>query len=184
MSIGANYCVTYAEAVGTIGVLKNGTFPYTTDKELAKTDCVNYLYCDTSYLTGYTDQQLVKYQDVVASPTYTISFQARIRTSVLNNVVGFWYKYGGNDWARWTITTVVTGPSYGSVGSVIIPQGAQLYLACQNSVNTNLVFGVGNGGAYAGYCGKSASYLSQPSGNSTIYLNIDTTGAGGTLRTC
>lgn len=183
MAIGNNYSITYLEAIDT-GIYTNGTFPYSFDKCLTRNDCETYLYCDNSYLSVYGQEQLVKYQDVIARPTYTISFQARIRTSVLNNVVGFWYYYGGNPWNRWQITTISTAPSYSNLLSVTIPQGASLYLACQNAANTNLVFGTGNGGSYGGYCGKSAPYFVTPSANTTYYFNIDTTGTGGSLRTC
>lgn len=184
MAIGNNYSVTYGEATGTIGVIANGTFPDASNKCLTRFDCETYLYCDNSYLTTYGTQQLVKYQDIVPAPTYTISFQARIKTSVLNNVVGFWYQLGSNAYVRWQITTISTAPSYSTLTSLTIPQGASLTLACQNSSNVNLVFGVGNGGSYGGYCGKSAAYLVTPTSNTTYYFNIDTTGAGGSLKTC
>ena len=182
MSLTANYAITYDEAL-SIGILKNGTWPYATNKCLTRNDCQNYLFCNNSYLTGYGFEQLVKYQDVVSAATETMDFRARIRTNVGTNIVGFWYKYGGNDWTRWQITSISTAPSYTRLSALTAPTSEILYLACRNAAGTNLVFGTGASGGYAGYCGTSAPYSITPGGQ-LIYFNIDTTGTGGTLKTC
>ena len=180
MSLVNNYSVTYAEAISA-GILANGTWPYATNKCLTKYDCQTYLFCDSSYLTTYSSNQLVPYQNIVAAPTYTLSFQAHIQSNVINNICGFWYQLAGT-WTRWQITSISTQPSYSTLSSFTIPQGATIYLGVQNASNVNLVFGTGNGGAYAGYCGQSAPYSVTPSGNTTYYFNISTNGSS--LRTC
>ena len=169
MSLANNYAVTFDECATFL--TKQTSYPSGNANQcICKSDLLYYFYVQSSYLTGYSDNQLVKYQDIVAQPTYTISFQGRARTST---VAQLWYLIGGNSWTLKTTTTF--GTSYAGIGSSItIPQGSTFQIAVTNTAGTNATFGIGNGSGYTGSCGKSAFYYVTPSANTTYYVNINT----------
>ena len=78
MSLANNYCVTFGE-VDTIADPKSP--PWSSDlgegysnREVWKTALTTYWYVDESYLTGYSSNQLIKYQDIVPAlppPAFT-----------------------------------------------------------------------------------------------------------------
>jgi len=179
-----NYSVTFEEA--TTYLYPNGAFPSGQEKKcITKAEALSYFYVQSSYLTGYASNQLVKYQDLVAQSTVTIQFYGRGRTSP-NAPARFWYKVGDNAAAIRTTTTISGTSTYSNLGTISIPSGALLYLGVTNTSNTSVQFGMGqNSGVYSGYCGiTTAPYgPDAPTSNTTYYFNVNTSG-GNSLVTC
>lgn len=184
MSLSSNYSVTFAEA--TTFLAPNGAYPGGQDNKcITKAEALSYFYVESSYLTGYSSNQLVKYQDLVAQPTVTIQLYARGATSP-NAPARFWYKIGDNAAAIKTTTTISGTPTYSNLGTFSITSGALLYLGVTNTSNASITFGMGqNSGVYSGYCGiTTAPYgPDSPTTNTTYYINVNTSG-GNSLVTC
>ena len=115
----------------------------------------------------------------------TITLQARIAGSGGAPVAKVaWSTNGGSTWNVQGAQTISELGSYGTYGTISIPNGSNLYLAVLNASSANVTFGTGNGGYYSGYCGERLSYnYGTISGPTTIYLNIADNGSG-TLTTC
>lgn len=180
-----NYSVTFLEALDS-AIVPNGSYPPGYDNKcITKQEALTYFYVQSSYLTAYSNNQLVKYQDLVAQPTVYIQLYARGRTSP-NQPIRFWYKIGDNP-AFVQITTTISGTStYSNLGQINVPSGALLYLGCTNASNTSIQFGMGqNSGVYTGYCGiTTAPYLAgNPTSNTSFYFNVNTN-SGNSPVTC
>jgi len=115
----------------------------------------------------------------------TITLQARIAGSGGTPVAKVaWSINGGSTWNVQGAQTISELGSYGTYGTISIPNGDTLLIAVLNSSSANVTFGVGNGGSYTGYCGESSYYtFGTVSGPATIYLNIKDNGSG-VLTTC
>jgi hypothetical protein len=170
MSLNTNALVTYANLDSISGLIPNGAYPYTSDRIATALGVKNYYYVQTSYLSGYANNECPVYQDIVALPSYSITIYARASYSSPAEPVRVKYKIGDNTWVQKTITTI-GNPTYSNLGSITVPEGGIIYFGFQNVSNVNVQYGVGNGGGYSGYCGQSASYSTQFYANSSIYLN-------------
>jgi hypothetical protein len=170
MSLNANALVTYANLDSSFGLIPNGAYPYTSNRIATALGVKNYYYVQTSYLSGYANNECPVYQDIVALPSYSVTIYARASYSSPAEVIRIKYKIGDNTWVEKTLTTL-GNPTYSSFGSITVPQGGTIYFGFQNPSYVNVQFGVGNGGGYSGYCGQSAPYSTQFYANGSIYLN-------------
>jgi hypothetical protein len=89
--------------------------------------------------------------------------------------VAVYYKIGvGGTWTLVTLTPVTIGTVNTLItGSLIIPNGSDVYFGVRNVSFADISFGVGNGGGFVGFCGESAPYhYGIVSGNDSVYFNM------------
>lgn len=170
MSLNANALVTFGNLDNSMGLIKRGEHPYSSDRIATKAGVGIFYYAQASYLAGYADNECPVFQDIVPFPTYNVTIFARASYSSPAEPVRVKYRIGGNAWLQKTITTL-GNPGYSNLGSIVVPEGEFIYFGFQNVSNVNVLYGEGNGGGYTSYCGQSAPYGIQYFSNGSIYLN-------------
>lgn len=171
MSLNTNALVTFGNLNNSMGLIKRGSNSYASNRIATKLGIILYYYVQESYLSAYTYNQCPVYQDIISVPTYTVTIYARASYGSAAEPVRITSRIGGNDWVT-TSPTTLGNPYYTTVTTIVVPEGEFIYFGFRNVGNTsNVVYGVGNGGGYTGYCGQSSSYSAQFYANSSIYLN-------------
>lgn len=105
-------------------------------------------------------------------PASVINIYGKAQGTVFPPVAQVLYsKNGGATWLTTMITTVSTSNTF--MVSISPTAGDDLYFAVVDNSDANIVFGVGNGGGFTGFCGESSPYhYGVFSGNDNLYFNL------------
>ena len=132
-------------------------------------------HCDDGLDLYNSDPSNILYYEPLIQPNFSDFYNISIvgRCSSGNLYRTFLYSIGSSSYdgldGLGRIHDVFYNTKYQSITSFYIPSGSTLYL----NPNPCSAFGVGYEGSYYTYCSYTADYTITPSGNTTIYLNLD-----------
>jgi hypothetical protein len=111
--------------------------------------------------------------------THTVTVQVQGNNGGSSEAAEVYYKIGAGAWTL--LSSANLGGTYASFGSFQAIGTVQFGVKKNGDVD-NVAFGIGNGGAYSGYCGKVTTPSVNISAPTTYYLNVDAFNGG--LITC
>lgn len=119
--------------------------------------CTAGYFLDTSLGQGsYLCKKITQVAAQDCSDSAVVNIFARMQSTVSPPVAQIYWSHDSVTWTPTMLATVGTGNTF----MVMLPftPGDDLYFAARNNINNDIAFGVGNGGAFTGYCGEDFPY--------------------------